>query len=36
MGAADASVRPNDICLQVIENAGQSVHRILCTEVWTE
>jgi hypothetical protein len=28
MGAADASVRPNDVCLQVIENTGQSVHRI--------
>ena len=28
-----ASVRPNDVRLQVIENTGQSVHRILCTEV---
>jgi len=33
MGAADASVRPNDVRLQVIETTGQSVHRILCTEV---
>jgi hypothetical protein len=33
MGAADAPVRPNDVRLQVIENTGQSVHRILCTEV---
>jgi hypothetical protein len=29
----DASVRPNDVRLQVIENTGQSVHRILCIEV---
>jgi hypothetical protein len=29
MGAADASVRSNDVRLQGIENTGQSVHRIL-------